>query len=146
MKLSTRGRYGLRVMLELALHEADRPVMMSRIAEAQEISRKYLHNLLTILKNAEYVRAVRGSAGGYILAIPPEKIRLGELVEALEGRWSLVDCIPNPQTCHRSATCVTREIWDEVSQAARAVLDSMTLADLVERHRKKNAAPLDFSI
>lgn len=140
MKLSTRGCYGLRAMLELALHYGGKPVLMRSIAESQGISRKYLHALLTSLKAAGFVRSVRGSGGGYMLARAPANIRVDDVVQALEGSLSITDCVEDPKVCSRSSRCVTHELWQELSQAVARLLAAVTLEDLVARHAAKEAA------
>jgi len=139
LKLSTRGCYGLRAMLELALHYGGKPVLMRSIAENQGISRKYLHALLTSLKSAGFVRSVRGSGGGYLLAKAPANIRVDDVVQALEGSLSITDCVEDPKVCHRSSRCVTHELWQELSQAVARLLSAVTLEDLVARHAAKEA-------
>jgi Rrf2 family transcriptional regulator, cysteine metabolism repressor len=135
MRVSTKGRYGLRVMIELALRNGRGPVVMGEIAKSQGISRKYLHSLLTSLKSAGLVHSVRGAGGGYILAVPPEKITAGEVVKALEGPFALVDCVTDSSICNRVDNCVTREVWKEVGAAAEKVLSDVTIGQLAERQR-----------
>jgi len=144
MKLSTRGRYGLRAMLEIALGFEEGPVLTQTISEHQEISRKYLHTLLTTLKGAGLVRSVRGTGGGYVLTRSPSEIRVSEVVSVLEG--SLIDCVGDKNICNRSAQCVTRELWQELSDTIEGFLSQVTLHDLVVRTRKKEASPQMFYI
>lgn len=132
MKLSTRGRYGTRMMLDLALHNDESPVQIGAIAKRQDISVKYLEQLIIPLKKANYIKSVRGPKGGHMLAIPPEKITVGEIVRILEGGIDLTDCIGNPDTCPRSGYCVTRDIWAEASQAMFDKLNSITLSKMIE--------------
>lgn len=146
MKLSTRGRYGLRVMIELALHNQQRLVMMREIATEQKISRKYIHNLLTLLKAAGLVRAERGACGGFKLDRAPENIRLGDLIEVLEGGLTFSDCVANPRLCRRADRCAAREVWESLSHKMREMLNAITLADLARRQQEKAAAPLMFYI
>ncbi len=146
MKLSTRGRYGLRVMMELARCRNQKLVMMREIAREQKISRKYIHSLLTALKSAGYVRAVRGSGGGFNLDKTPEEIRLGELIETLEGRLIIADCVADTRRCPRAEFCAAREVWMAVSQKLVELLNSMTLADLVKRQQEKSATPYMYHI
>ena len=136
MKLSTRGRYGTRAMFELALHWNEGPVMLRSIAESQRLSAKYLEQLLTQIKNAGLVRVVRGAKGGFLLARPPESIKLSEIVTALEGDLSIVECVSAAEYCEQADECVTRSVWREVSEAVKDVLDNLTLADLVARSKK----------
>ena len=143
MKVSTRSRYGLRAMLELALKYGQGPVMMQSIARNQGISRKYLDTIFTALKNAGLVHSRRGVGGGHVLAKPPEQIRLGDVLRAVEGPVSLVDCIGAPALCARAHRCVTRDIWSEVGRAIEQVLDGVTLADLVQKHVDKQPSVPD---
>ncbi len=138
MKMSTRGRYGLRVMLELALREGKDPVLMSDIAEAQHISRKYMHSLLSRLKGAGLVRAVRGMGGGYLLNRAPADITVFEILETLEGSLYPLECTYTPNICPRMETCVARDVWLEIKGSIEKLLTGMTLEDLVQRHHAKN--------
>lgn len=134
MKISTKARYGLRAMLELAIHYGEGPVMMQSIADSQGVSRKYLDTIFTSLKNAGLVHSRRGIGGGHVLTRDPEKVHLGEILRAIEGPISLVDCVSDPAVCERSHRCVTRDVWSEVSGAIENVLDKITLAELVRKH------------
>jgi len=137
MKLSTRGRYGLRALLDLAVHQGEGPILLKDIARRQEVSLPYLEHLIAPLIAAGLVKSTRGARGGVLLLKPPADIRLGEVVRVLEGPIAPVDCVNNPASCHRSASCVTRDIWVEMKEAMSQVLDSTTLQDLVERQRQK---------
>ncbi|MBE9515060.1 MAG: Rrf2 family transcriptional regulator [Chloroflexi bacterium] len=137
MKLSTRGRYGLRALLDLALHQGEGLVLLKDIARRQEVSLPYMEHLITPLIAAGLVKSTRGARGGVLLLKPPAEIKLSEVVQLLEGSIALVDCVNNPDVCHRSAFCVTRDIWSEMKNAMSQVLDSTTLQDLVERQRQK---------
>jgi Rrf2 family protein len=133
-------------MLELALHYGGKPVLMRAIAENQSISRKYLHALLTSLKSAGFVRSVRGSGGGYLLAKPPSKIQVHDVLQVLEGSLSITDCVEDPQSCPRSDRCVTHELWQELSDAVQKLLANVTLQDLVSRHTAKAAETMMYQI
>jgi Rrf2 family cysteine metabolism transcriptional repressor len=137
MKLSTRGRYGLRTLLDLALHQKDGLVLLKDIARRQEFSLAYLEHLIAPLVAAGLVKTTRGARGGVSLIKPPAEIKLGEAIRLLEGSIAPVDCVSHPELCHRSAFCVTRDIWVEMKKAMSQVLDSTTLQDLVERQRRK---------
>ena len=137
MKLSTRGRYGVRALLDLALHQGEGPVLLKDIARRQEFSLAYLEHLITPLIAAGLVKSTRGARGGVFLLKSPAEIKLGEVVQLLEGSIAPVDCVNDPKICHRSASCVTRDIWIEMKRAMSQVLDSTTLQDLVERQRQK---------
>lgn len=137
MKLSTRGRYGTRALLDLALHQGEGPVLLKDIAEREQISVRYLEHLITPLIAGGIVRTTRGAKGGVSLAKPPAEIRLSEVMRLLEGSTALVECVDSPQICSRSKSCVTRDIWGELKQAMDEILDSTTLQDLVERYKRK---------
>ena len=137
MKLSTRGRYGVRLMLDLALHEGDGPVTLKDIAARQEISEKYLSNLIPLLKNAGLVHSVRGSQGGHTLARPPREITVKDILLVLEGSMCLTECTENPMLCQRSEDCLVRGVWSEVTEKMLAALESFTLAEMVERQLLK---------
>jgi Rrf2 family cysteine metabolism transcriptional repressor len=140
VKISTRSRYGLRALLELALHYGEGPLMMQKIADSQGVSRKYLDSIFASLKTAGLVRSRRGVGGGHLLAKEPTTVKLGDVMRALEGPLSLVDCVGDSALCDRSHRCVTRDVWSEVGAAIDTVLDNITLADLVIKYRDKNAA------
>ncbi len=132
MRLATKGRYGLRAMIELARHRGEGPLLMSTIASRQDISRKYLHALLTALRAAGLVRSVRGAHGGYTLTKQPGEITVLEIVEALEGSMVLTDCVLDAGLCERSDTCAARGVWKRVSEAMRRELASISLAQVAE--------------
>jgi len=137
MKLSTKGRYATRALLDLALNQGERPVLLKDIAQRQQISLSYLEHLVAPLIAGGLVRSTRGARGGVSLAKPPEEIRLSEVIQLLEGSVAPVECVDNPGICRRSTSCVTRDIWGELKQALDGVLESTTLQDLVERQRRK---------
>jgi Rrf2 family protein len=147
MKLSTKGRYGARLMLDLALHYGTGPVLLRDIAERQDISEKYLGHLIQPLKTAGLINASRGAHGGYQLAKPPDQIDLAEVVQAAEGDLCLVECVSNPLICDRNEGCVTRDIWEELSVKVDDLLRSVTLQDMVNRqNRKQTSRPLMYHI
>ena len=137
MKLSTRGRYGTRVLLDLALQQGEGPVLLKDIAQRQQISLSYLEHLITPLTAAGMVRSMRGARGGVWLTKPPREIKLSEVLRLLEGSTAPVECVNNPKVCPRSDLCVTRDVWGELEKAIDGVLESITLQDLVERQRRK---------
>jgi Rrf2 family cysteine metabolism transcriptional repressor len=137
MKLSTRGRYGLRALLDLAVHQGEGMVLLKDIARRQEVSLPYLEHLITPLIAAGLVKSTRGARGGVLLVRPPAQVTLTEVVLLLEGSLAPVDCVNDPKVCNRSASCVTRDIWIQIKDAMTQVLDSTTLQDLVERQRQK---------
>lgn len=150
MKLSTKGRYGLRAMLEMALNEENGPMTTRTIAEHQELSERYLEQLLIPLKQAGLVKSIRGSQGGYVLGRHPKDITVGDIIRVLEGPIAPVDCVSeiNPDECDRSGFCVTRGIWTRMRDAITEVLDSYSLQDLVNESRahKQNKAEIIYDI
>lgn len=137
MKLSTRARYGLRALLDLAVHQGEGLILLKDIARRQEISLPYLEHVITPLIAAGLVKSTRGARGGVLLLKPPSEIKLSEVVQLLEGSIAPVDCVNDSKVCHRSTFCVTRDIWVEMKEAMSHVLDSTTLQDLVERQKRK---------
>ena len=137
MKISTKGRYGVRALLDLALHQGEGLVQLKEIARRQEFSLQYLEHLIAPLIAAGLVKSTRGARGGVLLLKPPSEVKLSEVVQILEGSIAPVDCVNNPALCHRSASCVTRDIWIEMKTAMSRVLDCTTLQDLVERQKQK---------
>ena len=146
MKLSTKGRYGLRAMMELALKYGSSPVLMSTISKSQGISPKYLHSLMTSIKSAGLIKAVRGTGGGYTLARDPAEIRLDEILRATEGPFSLINCIADEKTCGRSRKCAARDLWKDLGQMIEQRLASVTLAEMVSRQAEKLADPNFYCI
>lgn len=140
MKISTRGRYALRLMLDLALHDTGDYIPLKEVASRQQMSDKYLEQIITQLAKAGYVQSTRGANGGYRLSMPPEKYTAGMILRLMEGSLAPVDCVDNPQMCSRAADCVTIDIWREMKEALDRVADSYTLADLVKTYRERAAA------
>ena len=136
MKISTKFRYGLRAMLDLAVAQGDSPVLVQSIAERQQLSKKYLENLLIALKSAGLVRSVRGAKGGYLLARNPEEITIEAISTALEGPLVLADCVAHPGGCDRLEECATQELWASMTNALTDILRHTTLADIVSRSRE----------
>ena len=133
MKISTKGRYALRLMLDLAMDTSGEPVRIKDVAERQGISVKYLEQIVSILAKAGYVRSIRGPQGGYRLAKEPEEYTVGMILRLTEGSLTPVDCAEaEPGTCSREDTCVTRKLWKELDEAIRSVVDKYTLEDLVQ--------------
>ena len=141
MKLSTRSRYGTRLMLELAEHYQEGPLHLSAIALQQGISVKYLEQIIIPLKKAMYIQSVRGPKGGHILAKPPAEITVGEIVALLEDGASLTECSDNPKVCDRSPNCATRQLWQAAAQAMFDKLNSMTLADVLNMTEPRPSEP-----
>jgi len=137
MKLSTRGRYGTRVLLDLALREGTEPVPLKDIARRQQISLLYLEHIIAPLIAARMIRSTRGARGGVQLARLPQEIKLNEIVGLLEGSIGPADCVNDPGVCSRSELCATRDVWIELKKAMEGVLESKTLQDLVDMQKKK---------
>jgi Rrf2 family protein len=139
MKLSTKGRYGLRAVVDLALHSKEEAVALSQIAERQGISMNYLEQLIAKLKKAGIVNGIRGAQGGYVLAVPAEKLSVGDILRVLEGNLNLVDCseINNENgTCSNWDTCVTKYVWKRISDSINDTVDAIMLSELVEEGKK----------
>ncbi len=138
MKLSTKGRYGLKAMLDLAVHNSEGQVVLKSIAERQAISENYLEQLFAILKKAKLVKSIRGSQGGYVLATSADNISVGDILRALEGSLAPVDCVAegHPVSCSIYDCCVTKGIWEKIRDSINTVVDSTTLESLVEEYRK----------
>ena len=141
MKISTKGRYALRLMVDLAMAGGGQPVSLQDVAHRQQLSDKYLEQIVTPLSRAGLVRSVRGAGGGYLLARDPEEYTVGENLRVLEGNLAPVSCVDQDDTCRcgRTDRCVTVEVWREIQAAVSSVVDRMTLADLVDRYHEKCA-------
>ena len=137
MKLSTRGRYGARLMLDLASHYGKGNVYLKDIASRQEISQKYLGQLIPLLRNAGLINSTRGAHGGYTLARPPAKINMKDIISVVEGDICIVECVDSFSSCQRVDTCVTRDIWHELKEGILKALESYTLEDMVEKQKMK---------
>jgi Rrf2 family transcriptional regulator, cysteine metabolism repressor len=136
MKLSTKGRYGARAVIELALRYGSGPVLVREIADKQDISEKYLENILNSLRNAGILKSTRGAKGGYELAKEPSSITLGDIVRSLEGDVDIVSC--GKEKCPRISQCIMNEIWCEISNSINEIMDKTNFADLVKRYNKLN--------
>ncbi len=145
MKISTKGRYGLRLMVDLAVHYEQGLVPLKEIAVRQEISEKYLEQIMMQLNRSGLVRSVRGAQGGYCLAQPPESITVGGVLRVMEGSLAPVDCVSDEgPLCSRMDRCVTAAVWQRLKEAIEGVVDSITLRDLAEDYYRKN--PPDYCI
>jgi Rrf2 family cysteine metabolism transcriptional repressor len=144
MKLSTRTRYAVRAIIELAQNGNNKPLQLKIIAQHQDISVKYLEQLMAILRSSGFVRSIRGSKGGYVLAKAPNQIKLNEVLHRLEGTVATVECVENEDYCSRSADCASRYLWMQVEQAVEKVLEAITLQDLVDK--ANDGKKLDYQI
>lgn len=140
MQISTKMRYGSRVLSELAEAYPDGTISVRELAEHQDISDKYLEHIMSALKSAGIVRSVRGKYGGYRLARPPADITLAEVFRVLEGTVAPVECVERPESCSMCGACPTRGTWVEMRDAVLDVLKSTSVADLAARGREKAAS------
>ena len=145
MKISTKGRYALRLMLDLAMNGENNIVRIKDIAERQQISDKYLEQIISVLNKAGYVRSTRGPQGGYSLRKAPEEYTVGDILRLTEGSLAPVACVEEEGSCEREEDCVTVEVWKRLNQAISDVVDHITLADLVAlQEEKREKSGLDF--
>ena len=139
MKISTKGRYALRLMLDLALHDTGEYIPLKEVAARQEISDKYLEQIITQLSRAGFVKSVRGAQGGYRLTESPAQYTVGRILRLMEGSLAPVECVDGEGDCSRADRCVTIEVWRALKEAIDNVVDSLTLADLVEKSSERGA-------
>jgi Rrf2 family cysteine metabolism transcriptional repressor len=144
MKLTTKCRYGLRAVLEIARKYGKTPARRKEIARKEGLSCSYLENILLVLRNHKIVETTRGVNGGYVLCRPPSAVSAYEVVDALEGPLSIVDCADTPERCDKSDRCVTRVVWCGLAEAMRGVLKKVTLQELLDR--EKRGVSTDYSI
>ncbi|MDR7855989.1 Rrf2 family transcriptional regulator [Tissierella sp.] len=139
MKLSTRGRYGLKAMFQLALHYGEGPISLNQIAEKQNLSESYLEQLFSTLRKEGLLNSVRGAQGGYMLSESPHKITVGCILRALEGSMAPSDCvIDDNNECNKEDGCATRLVWVRIKDSIDEVIDSITLQDMVDDEIKLN--------
>ena len=136
MRLSTRTRYGTRALVELARHYTNGPMPLHVIAQEQDLSVKYLEQLMSILKSGHIVRAVRGAKGGYVLTKAPDQILMSDVFICLEGPVSTVDCIQDKPQCDRASHCPVRPLWRQLHDAIMQVFQDLTLQGLIEKESK----------
>ncbi len=133
MKLSTKTRYGTRIIIDLALKINQGAVQVRKISSSQKISVKYIEQILRILKQAGFVKSVRGPKGGHLLAKNPDEISLGQIVRLFEGQAGLVACTSSPENCKMAADCLVREAWQEATSVLYKNLDNISIANLIHR-------------
>lgn len=138
MKISTKGRYALRLMLDLAIHNTGEAISLKDIAKRQEISDKYLEQIISILNKAGYVKSIRGAQGGYLLRKEPQEYTVGMILRLTEGTLAPVSCVEEDTECQREENCVTFLVWKKINDAVCDVVDHITLADLVEWQQKRS--------
>lgn len=148
MRISTKGRYGLRALLDLALHTDGNQVALLNIAQRQNISTNYLEQVFALLRKAGLVKSVKGAQGGYILAEEPDRIKVGTILRALEGDLKVVEEEAEPQTAENKEQsllpCIRRCVWDKIDEGIAATVDSVTLGDLVEEYKGFNESPMFY--
>ena len=134
MRISTKGRYALRLMLDLALNNTGEPISLKDIARRQEISDKYLEQIISVLNKAKYVKSIRGAQGGYILTKRPEEYTVGSILRLTEGSLAPVACLDDhPNQCERASSCKTLQMWEGFYKLLNEYFDGITLEDLLEQ-------------
>lgn len=148
MKISTKGRYGLRILIDLATHDPGKPRLLKDIAQSQLVSEKYLSRLVLDLRRAKLIRSVRGAKGGFFLARSPETITLLEILETMEGPISVVGCATSPGKCNRRTPCPMRNVWQRLNDEIREVAKKITLKDILDSYRMQSVGGgfLDYCI
>ena len=136
MKLSTKGRYGLKAMFELSLRQTCGPVPLKQIAQKQNISEQYLEQIFSILKKSGLIKSVRGAQGGYLLVKEPKDITVGDILIVLEGPVSISECIIDEDICENSGICVTKVVWERLKKGIEDVINSITLHDMINDYNK----------
>jgi len=140
LKLSTKGRYGIRAMLDIAIHGSEGHVTLKSIAQRQNISESYLEQLMAALRKSGLVSSIRGAQGGYKLNMDLDKITVGFILRTMEGSLAPVDCVieDNPAECENSDSCVTRLLWKKIRDSINNVIDNITLLDLVNQYKESD--------
>lgn len=136
MKLSTKGRYGIHAMYDLALNGGEGPQSLKAIAQRQNVPEAYLEQLMGNLRRAGLVKGVRGAQGGYLLARPPGEITVGQVLRVLEGELALVDCLVEEDACDKACACPTRLVWQKLREGVNRVVDGITLRDMLDDHER----------
>lgn len=132
MRISTKGRYALRLMLDLSANNTGNPIRLRDVAERQQISEKYLEQIISILNKAGFVRSIRGPMGGYVLAGSPSDYTVGKILRLTEGNLDPLECVADETCCDREGSCVTRLVWKKLADAINGVVDGITLEDLLD--------------
>ncbi len=142
MRISTKGRYGLRALIDLAGYSEIEPVSISSIAARQNISERYLEQLMTLLKKAGLIKSIRGAGGGYVLAKDAGEISVGDVLRALEGSLEPVECAAfKEESCAASDLCVTKYVWQRINESINRTVDEISLMQLVEEGKQMKATP-----
>lgn len=138
MKLSTKGKYGLKAIFELSLHVNEGPIPLNMIASKQKIPEQYLEQIFSTLKKSKLITSVRGAQGGYLLNKAPNEVTVGDVLAILEGPVALSQCIIEEGVCENSNDCSTKLVWEKLKKGIEDVLNSITLQDMVDDYNKKN--------
>jgi len=136
MKLSTKARYGMRAMVDLALHYEKGPILLKDIAKRQEVSMKYLDHIISTLRANGLIESAKTRHSGYVVSRPPCQIKTYEIIKAVEGSLAPVDCVDDPKICHRADFCATLNLWKKLKKSMRDVLEGVTLEDLANEQRE----------
>ena len=139
MKLSTKGRYGINAMYDLAQYGGDVPQPTKAIAERANIPEAYLEQLISQLRRSGLVKSVRGAQGGYLLARSPDEITVGQVLRSLEGDLDLVECLAGEDACHRATACPTRVVWKKLRDGLNEIVDGITLQDMLDDYQRMSA-------
>ena len=139
MKLSTKGRYGIHAMYDLAQYGSDTPQPIKSIAERQNIPEAYLEQLIGQLRRSGLVKSVRGAQGGYLLSRSPAEITVGEVLRTLEGELAVVDCLMEEDLCHKACSCPTRVVWKKLRDGLNEIVDGITLQDMLDDYQRMSA-------
>lgn len=139
MKISTKGRYGLRAMVDIAVHSTGEYIPLKIIAEREDISENYLEQVFSILRKSDLVKSIRGSQGGYALSKDPSRITVGEVLRALEGQLTITGDDPAPSQDNNIKNCINTIVWQKVNDKINEVVDSITLENLVDEYKKMNS-------
>lgn len=147
MRLSTKGRYGVKAMFDLALNSSsEKTVTLKSIAERQGISEPYLEQLMASLRKAGLIKSVRGSQGGYMLSLAADQITVGDVIRTLEGSMAPTECVDedSQSECNEASCCVTRMVWQKIKESVDEVIDAITIQDMLEHYKKMSGKGLDM--
>ncbi|GAA0745926.1 Rrf2 family transcriptional regulator [Clostridium oceanicum] len=138
MKLSTKGRYGVKAMVDLAIHYGEDPISIKSIAERQKISECYLEQLFASLRKAKLIKSIRGAQGGYVLNKSPKDITVADIMGVLEGPIEISDCVEEEGFCSNKGACPTRVLWMRIKESLDNIMETTTLEDMLADYKKMN--------
>lgn len=144
MKLTMKGDYGLRAMMDMAMYYGQGPIESSDIARRQYVPEQYLNQILMVLRKDGLVKSLRGPKGGHMLARPPSEITMAQVMQALEGYVPPMECLPDPDVCKLSPGCALRSVWQQIDEMTQQILKNTTIEDLALRHRAGNAETMYY--